>query len=80
MDKDGHEFEMEPEGVLGVCIQHEIDHLNGKLFVDHISSLKEIELNKNFKKIVADYIGLNLKIIFAGTPKLARSSATICLR
>ena len=39
-------FEFEADGLLSTCIQHEIDHLDGKLFVDHISSLKEIELRK----------------------------------
>lgn len=50
MDQDGHEFEMEPEGVLSVCIQHEIDHLNGKLFVDHISSLKRNRIKQKLQK------------------------------
>lgn len=40
LDKDGNPYEKECEGLLSVCVQHEIDHLNGKLFVDHISKLK----------------------------------------
>ena len=40
LDKDGNAYEKECEGLLSVCVQHEIDHLNGKLFVDHISKLK----------------------------------------
>jgi peptide deformylase len=39
-DLDGARREMEAEGLLGVCIQHEVDHLDGVLFVDHISALK----------------------------------------
>ena len=40
LDRSGETYEMEAEGLLAVCIQHECDHLNGKLFVDHLSSLK----------------------------------------
>ena len=40
LDRDGNPYEKECEGLLSVCVQHEIDHLNGKLFVDHISKLK----------------------------------------
>ncbi|MCG8316898.1 MAG: peptide deformylase [Pseudomonadales bacterium] len=40
LDRDGNPYEKECERLLSVCVQHEIDHLNGKLFVDHISKLK----------------------------------------
>lgn len=40
LDKDGNNFELEADGLLSVCIQHEIDHLDGKVFVDYLSSLK----------------------------------------
>ncbi|MCG8671301.1 MAG: peptide deformylase, partial [Pseudomonadales bacterium] len=40
LDRDGNPYEMECDGLLAVCVQHEIDHLDGKLFVDHISKLK----------------------------------------
>lgn len=40
LDADGNTQEIEAEGLLGTCIQHEMDHLDGVLFVDHISSLK----------------------------------------
>lgn len=40
LDRDGEIREMEAEGVLAVCLQHEMDHLEGVLFVDHISALK----------------------------------------
>lgn len=40
LDRDGKEREMEADGLLATCLQHEIDHLDGKLFVDHVSSLR----------------------------------------
>lgn len=50
LDRDGQPFVIEPEGLLAVCIQHEVDHLNGKLFVDHISSLKRDRIRKKLEK------------------------------
>ncbi|MBK8287647.1 MAG: peptide deformylase [Cellvibrionales bacterium] len=50
LDRDGQPFEIEPQGLLAVCIQHEIDHLNGKLFVDHISGLKRDRIRKKLEK------------------------------
>lgn len=50
LDRDGKPFEIEPEGLLAVCIQHELDHLNGKLFVDHISDLKRQRIRKKLEK------------------------------
>src|SRR6202035_5207149 len=40
LGRDGQPFELDAEGLLGVCIQHEMDHLEGKLFVDYLSELK----------------------------------------
>src|SRR5690606_9693928 len=40
LDRDGNSFELLPDGLLAVCIQHELDHLDGKLFVDYLSPLK----------------------------------------
>jgi len=40
LDRDGKPFELEAEGLLSVCIQHEIDHLNGRVFVEYLSKLK----------------------------------------
>ncbi len=51
LDKDGKEFEMEAEGLLATCIQHEIDHLNGKLFVDYLSSLKRQRIRSKLEKL-----------------------------
>ncbi|MCY4329594.1 MAG: peptide deformylase [Endozoicomonadaceae bacterium] len=50
-DATGKFFEIEGEGLLGECLQHEIDHLNGKLFVDYLSSLKRKILTEKSRKI-----------------------------
>jgi peptide deformylase len=50
LDRDGKPFELEAEGLLAVCIQHEIDHLEGKLFVDYLSELKRERLKKKAAK------------------------------
>ena len=50
LDRDGKPFELEADGLLAVCIQHEIDHLDGKLFVDYLSSLKRQRIRKKLEK------------------------------
>jgi peptide deformylase len=50
LDRDGKPFELEAEGLLAVCIQHEIDHLDGKLFVDYLSELKRQRIRKRLEK------------------------------
>ncbi len=50
LNREGELFEMETEGLLAVCIQHEIDHLEGKLFVDHLSPLKRQMVRNKLKK------------------------------
>lgn len=50
LDRNGEAFELRPEGLLAVCIQHEIDHLNGKLFVDYISPMKRNRIRKKLEK------------------------------
>ena len=50
LDRDGKEFELEVDGLLSVCIQHEMDHLEGKLFVDYLSALKRSRLKKRMEK------------------------------
>ncbi|HUI95544.1 MAG TPA: peptide deformylase [Xanthobacteraceae bacterium] len=50
LDLDGKPHEAEAEGLFATCIQHEIDHLNGKLFIDHISKLKRDRIVKKFAK------------------------------
>jgi peptide deformylase len=49
-DRFGKPFELEGEGVLAICIQHEMDHLKGKLFIDHLSALKRERLFKKAQK------------------------------
>lgn len=51
LDKDGQSFELETGGLLAVCVQHEIDHLNGKLFTDYLSKLKQRRIRKKLEKI-----------------------------
>ena len=50
LDRDGKEQELEADGLLAVCVQHEIDHLNGRLFIDHLSKLKRDRVVKKFSK------------------------------
>jgi len=50
LDRDGTEQEIHCEGLMATCIQHEIDHLNGVLFIDHISKLKRDRIIKKFAK------------------------------
>lgn len=50
-DYDGNTFSLEASGLLAVCIQHEIDHLDGKLFVDYLSLLKRHRIKRKLEKI-----------------------------
>src|SRR5882672_7796618 len=50
LDLDGKPQELEADGLLATCLQHEIDHLNGVLFIDHISKLKRDRVIKKFTK------------------------------
>ncbi len=50
LNQQGEPFELEAEGLLAVCIQHEIDHLEGKLFVDYLSKLKRQRIRKKLEK------------------------------
>lgn len=51
-DLDGKPIELEAEGLMAVCIQHEIDHLNGILFIDHLSRLKQERYRKKINKVI----------------------------
>jgi peptide deformylase len=51
LNRDGQPFELETDGLLAVCIQHEMDHLEGKLFVDYLSSLKRERIRKKLEKL-----------------------------
>jgi peptide deformylase len=50
LDRNGIRFEMDGEGLLAVCIQHEMDHLEGKLFVDYLSELKRQMIRRRLEK------------------------------
>jgi peptide deformylase len=50
LDRNGEPFELEADGLLAQCIQHEMDHLEGKLFVDYLSPLKRERLKKRYLK------------------------------
>lgn len=51
LDENGKKFELEAEGLLAVCIQHEVDHLLGKVFVDYLSNLKKNRIKKKIIKL-----------------------------
>ena len=54
LDLQGKQHEVEADGLLATCLQHEIDHLNGVLFIDHISKLKRDMVVRKFRKLAKD--------------------------
>jgi len=52
VDRHGNPVEIEAEDLLAICLQHEIDHLNGVLFIDHVSSLKRALYKKRLQKMI----------------------------
>lgn len=50
LDKDGNPFSLDADGLLAICIQHELDHLKGKLFVDYLSPLKRQRIRTKLEK------------------------------
>ncbi|MFN3549539.1 MAG: peptide deformylase [Mesorhizobium sp.] len=54
VDAEGAVKEMEADGLMATCLQHEIDHLNGVLFIDHISRLKRDMVVRKFRKLAKD--------------------------
>lgn len=50
LDRDGRSYEMNADGLLAVCIQHEMDHLEGKLFVDYLTEMKRQRIRKKLEK------------------------------
>lgn len=50
LDREGKPFELEAEGLMAQCVQHEIDHLDGKLYIDYLSSLKRERIKKKLSK------------------------------
>ena len=57
LDIDGKEFEVEADGLLAVCLQHELDHLQGKVFVEYLSLLKRTRISQKMKKRAKELIG-----------------------
>jgi peptide deformylase len=64
LDRSGKQIEIDADGLLAVCIQHEMDHLEGKLFVDYLSELKRTRIRKRLEKDRKDR-----------APEMARSNA-----
>ncbi|MEX3011268.1 peptide deformylase [Hoeflea sp. TYP-13] len=60
LDREGKEQQIEADGLLATCLQHEIDHLNGVLFIDHISKLKRNMVIKKFTKLAKSRGGTRL--------------------
>jgi len=56
---DQQEVEIEAEGLLAVALQHELDHLDGKLFIDRISALKRDSYKRKIKKLLRDGVDLD---------------------
>jgi peptide deformylase len=65
LDREGKPFRVEGTELLGVCLQHEIDHLHGKLFIDHLSLLKRQKLLAEWEDEKSKYPGL-IRIVVAG--------------
>ncbi|MEC9356252.1 MAG: peptide deformylase [Pseudomonadota bacterium] len=53
LDREGNPYEIEAEGLLAQCVQHEIDHLDGKLYIDYLSALKRERIKKKLEKAAA---------------------------
>lgn len=51
LDRDGKSYELDAEDILSICIQHEMDHLDGVLFIDHLSRLKQERARKKLEKM-----------------------------
>ncbi len=51
LDRNGQSYELEADGLLAICIQHEMDHLMGKLFIDYLSPLKQKRIRQKVEKL-----------------------------
>lgn len=51
LNREGEQFELDADGLLAICIQHEIDHLEGKLFIDYLSPLKRQRIRQKLEKL-----------------------------
>jgi len=70
LERDGTEVKLEATGLLAVCIQHEVDHLDGKLFVDYLSEAKRQRIRKKLLKERFDEVGgdYEMSVRVAGEP------------
>ena len=57
LNLDGKEFEIDADGLLAVCLQHELDHLRGKVFVEYLSILKRTRISQKLKKRAKELAG-----------------------
>jgi peptide deformylase len=57
LDVNGKEFELDADGLLAVCLQHELDHLQGKVFVAYLSILKRTRISQKLKKRAKEFVG-----------------------
>ena len=57
LDLNGKQFELEADGLLSVCLQHEMDHLQGKVFVEYLSLLKRNRISLKMKKRIKELVG-----------------------
>jgi peptide deformylase len=57
IDVNGKEFELDADGLLAVCLQHELDHLQGKVFVAYLSILKRTRISQKLKKRAKEFVG-----------------------
>jgi len=53
----GEEFELDADGLLAVCLQHALDHLQGKVFVEYLSMLKQVRISQKMKKRLKELAG-----------------------
>ncbi len=51
LDRNGNEFQFDADDLLAICVQHELDHLEGKLFVDYLSPLKQQRIKQKLEKL-----------------------------
>ncbi|MBI0027898.1 peptide deformylase [Gilliamella sp. B14448G11] len=54
LDRDGNPYEIDADDLLAICIQHEMDHLKGKLFIDYLSPLKRQRIEQKMKKLTRE--------------------------
>ena len=78
MDEQGNQHEIEAEGLLATCLQHEIDHLNGVLFIDYISKLKRDMVVKKFKKLAKDRPPTRMVVLSARSAPRTAAQGQLC--